>query len=482
MQYDFDFIVIGGGSGGIAAAKEAALLGARTAMLDFVKPSPHGNTWGLGGTCVNVGCIPKKLFHQAALLKHSISDAAAYGHQVPTNVTHDWATLMAAVRDYIGSLNFGYRVQVREKGIEYINAYGTFKDAHTLDCTDKKGKVRTITGKHILIAVGGRPKPLEIPGGEHAISSDDVFFLEKPPGKTLVVGASYVALECAGFLTGLGYDTSLMVRSIFLRGFDQQIAEMIGSYMAEDGTKILRNAVPQSIVKQEDGKLRVTYTIGQEKHEDVFDTVLCAVGRSPVTASLGLANVGIATDPHTGHIIVNDEERTSVDSVHAIGDCIKGGLELTPVAIMAGKLLANRLFGGDNTKMDYTKVATTVFTPLEYGAVGLSEEAAIEKFGDAVEVYHSYFQPLEFTVAHRPENQCYAKVIVNRDEGERILGMHILGPNAGEIIQGYGVAVKMGATKRDLERTVGIHPTVAEEFTVMNITKSSGVDAKKGGC
>eukprot|EP00762_Andalucia_godoyi_P006516 ANDGO_04979.mRNA.1 Thioredoxin reductase SEP1 len=487
-SFDYDLIVIGGGSGGLAAAKEAAALGAKTALLDFVKPSPHGSTWGLGGTCVNVGCIPKKLYHQAALFKKSFEDARAFGHKVPEQVEHSWQELYYAVRDHIGSLNFGYRTQLREKGVEYINAYGSFKDSHTIDCVDRKGKSKLITGKNILIAVGGRPNQLGIPGGELAISSDDIFLREESPGKTLVIGASYVALECAGFLTGLGYDTSLMVRSIFLRGFDQQIAEMIGEYMAEEGTRILRNSVPEKIEKLENGKLKVTwkrkmgdFDLGSD--EDVFDTVLAAVGRVPFTEGLQLNNAGVAFSEFSKHVIVDEHEKTSVDHIYAIGDCIKGGLELTPVAIMTGRLLARRLFAGSQQKMDYSNVATAVFTPIEYGAVGLSEEAAESKFGAAdLEVYHSYFQPLEYTVPHRPENKCYAKVVCVKSQNNRVVGMHILSPNAGEIIQGYAVGIKMGMTKDDLDRTVGIHPTVTEEFTTMAITKGSGVDARKSGC
>lgn len=487
--YDFDYVVIGGGSAGLASAKEAKKLGATVALLDFVKPSPHGTTWGLGGTCPNVGCIPKKLFHQASLLHKAAADAREFGWNVPQDIKNDWEVVRDNIQNHVGSLTFGYRTQLREKGVEYINAFGTFKDAHTIVCTDRKGKQKSITGKYIAVAIGGRPKQLDIPGWEHAVTSDDIFSLEKAPGKTLVVGASYVAMECAGFLTGLGYDTSLMVRSIFLRGFDQQMAELAADYMAEEGTKMLRNCVPTKIEKrEEDGKLRVTWKKKLGDHDlgeetDTFDTVLVAVGRTPVTGGIGLEAVGVALNEFTGHVIVNEYEQTTVDHIYALGDCIKGGLELTPVAIMAGKLLARRLFAGGKRLMQYQHVPTAVFTPLEYGCVGLSEDAAIEKFGeDDIEVYHSFFQPLEFTVPHRPENQCYAKIICRKSDDERVLGIHILSPNAGEIIQAHAVALKMGVTKAQLDETVGIHPTVGEELLSMDISKSSGDDPKRTGC
>jgi pyruvate/2-oxoglutarate dehydrogenase complex dihydrolipoamide dehydrogenase (E3) component len=239
-SYQYDLIVIGGGSGGLACSKEAALLGAKTVCLDYVKPSWQGTTWGLGGTCVNVGCIPKKLMHQAALLGEGLKDAKSYGWNVPGDITHDWAAMVGAVQDHIASLNFGYRVALREKGVVFENSLGSFVDSHTIQCVDKKGKTKTITGRRIVIAVGGRPKPLDIPGGELAISSDDLFSLSAAPGKSLVIGASYVALECAGFLVGLGYDVTVLVRSILLRGFDQQCAELIGAYMVAHGTKLVR--------------------------------------------------------------------------------------------------------------------------------------------------------------------------------------------------------------------------------------------------
>jgi len=308
-----------------------------------------------------------------------------------------------------------------------------------------------------------------------------VFKLKTDPGATLVVGASYVALECAGFLAGIGRATTVMMRSIPLRGFDQQMANMVVDYMEAHGTAFIRGAQPSKIEKLESGKLQVTFasSAGHESQQE-FDTVLFAVGRKADTVALGVHDIGIDTD-ESGKVVIDAYDRTSVSNVYAIGDMVRGGLELTPVAIAAGRRLVERLYAEGTTLMTYNDVPTTVFTPLEYGAVGLSEEAATEKFGN-VEVYHSYFTPLEWTVPHLGENACYCKMIVNADDNERVLGFHILCPNAGEITQGVAVAIQCKATKADFDRTIGIHPVIAEIMTDLHITKSSGQDPMKTGC
>lgn len=481
--YNYDLIVIGGGSGGLACAKEAAGFEKKVALLDFVKPSPLGTQWGLGGTCVNVGCIPKKLMHCAANLGEAVEDAKAYGWEA-SKTGHKWELMVEKIQEYISSLNWGYRTDLRSKKVEYLNAYGVFVDPHTVETTNRAGKKSTITARRFVIATGGRPRYPNIPGAkEFGITSDDLFSLEKAPGKTLVVGASYVALECAGFLTGLGYDTTVMARSIFLRGFDQQVAEAIGKYMQKHGTKIIRPAVPTSVEKLESGKLKVRWNHDTEgESSDEFDTVLFAVGRDAETKAIGLDKAGVETDPETGKIPAINE-RTNVPHIYAIGDILKDRLELTPVAIKAGRLLARRLYNGETTTMDYTNVPTTIFTPIEYGCCGLPEEAAIKLYGeDNIEVYHTYYRPLEWTVASRPDNACYAKIITNKNDNERVIGFHVLGIHAGEITQGFGAAIKAGITKAILDETVGIHPTSAEEFTTLSITKRSGISPEKHGC
>jgi thioredoxin/glutathione reductase (selenoprotein) len=408
-SYDYDMIVIGGGSGGLAAAKEAARLGARVAVCDFVSPTPIGTEWGLGGTCVNVGCIPKKLMHRAAQLKEALLDADAYGWGVPAQPEHDWGKMVNSVQDHIASLNFGYRTELRSANVTYINALATFDDEHTVVLTDKKGMATKATAASFVIAVGGRPKYPDIPGDrECCITSDDLFSLPKPPGRTLVVGASYVALECAGFLTALDFDTTVMMRSIPLRGFDSECAGKIVEHMKDHGTKFIQGCVPTRFERQPSGKVRATWGKGGDAPDEhgEFDTVLLAIGRYALTQQLNLDKVGVEVDPRSlkiinppdAHDTVGDSEQSTCPHIFAIGDVLEGRPELTPVAIKAGQRLAQRLFStGAGLRMDYNSVATTVFTPIEYGCVGWSEEEAEKELGaDGIDVYHSLYTPLEW--------------------------------------------------------------------------------------
>ncbi|KAM3661303.1 thioredoxin reductase 2, mitochondrial isoform 2-T2 [Ammospiza maritima maritima] len=452
---EYDLLVIGGGSGGLACAKEAAQFGKKVAVLDYVEPSPRGTSWGLGGTCVNVGCIPKKLMHQAALLGSALKDAQHYGWNIPQPVHHTWSVMAQGVQNYVKSLNWGHRVQLQEKKVKYFNIKGSFSDPHTVRGVTKAGKEVVVTADNIVIATGGRPKyPTHVAGAlEYGITSDDLFWLEKSPGKTLVVGASYVSLECAGFLTGIGLDTTVMMRSVPLRGFDQQMASLVTEHMESYGTKFLKRCFPTKVEKLESDRLQVTWKNADLDTEetDSFDTVMWAVGRAPDTKTLNLEAVGVKTNSETGKIIVDASEATSVPHIYAVGDI--------------------------------TEVPTTVFTPLEYGCVGLSEEAAVQRHGsDNIEVYHAYYKPLEFTVAERDATQCYMKMVCLREREQRILGLHFIGPNAGEVIQGFALGIKCGATYAQMMKTVGIHPTCAEEVTKLQITKRSGLDATVTGC
>ncbi|NP_001171496.1 thioredoxin reductase 1 isoform 1 [Apis mellifera] len=486
QKFMYDLIVIGGGSGGLAAAKEAVNFGAKVAVLDFVTPSPRGSTWGLGGTCVNVGCIPKKLMHQAALLGESIHDSVSYGWQLPDpkTIKNDWEALRTAVQNHVKSVNWVTRVELRTKKIEYFNALGYFKDQHTILGKLKNGEEKEFTAQNILIAVGGRPRYPDIPGAlEYGITSDDIFSLEKAPGKTLIVGAGYIGLECAGFLNGLGYDATVMVRSIVLRGFDQQMASTVAQEMERRGVHFIYEAKPSKIEKQADGRLLVHWVDkDRQTHQDTFDTVLFAIGRKPLTEELKPENIGLKLVPETAKIDAIDEQ-TNVPNVYAVGDVLHKKPELTPVAIHAGRLLARRLFGNSTEQMDYVNVATTVFSPLEYGCVGLSEEAAIAIHGnDKIEIYHAYYKPTEFFIPQKDVSNCYLKVIAFRNGDQRVLGMHFIGPNAGEVIQGFAAAIKCNLTFPKLKDTVGIHPTVAEEFTRISVTKRSGLDPKPQSC
>jgi len=488
--YDYDVVVIGGGSGGLSCSKRCAANGAKVACLDFVKPSPAGSAWGLGGTCVNVGCIPKKLMHTASIVGESIrDDAAAFGWTASARGDHDWGAMRSNVQNYVKSLNFKYRVALREAGVTYLNRLGSFSDAHTLELKDKKGNVSSVTAARFIVAVGGRPNKLGCPGGEHAVDSDDVFSLERAPGRVLCVGAGYIALECGGFLAGMGYPVTCMVRSILLRGFDRECVGKIEAHLLQHGISLDVGVTPAKIEKNADGSLTVTDSAGKAS---VYDTVLVATGRTADTAALGVANVpGAEKDVDAkGKLVAENEQLPHAPHVYAIGDVLADRPELTPVAIEAGLRLADRLFKscGGGERMDYENVATTIFTPLEYGVIGLSEEDAEATLGkENVEAYISEFSPLEHALSEARElrgaaEQAFAKVIVDKASGGKVVGFHYLGPNAGEITQGFAVAMRKGATYADFASTVGIHPTVAEEFTTISVTKSSGDSAAKGGC
>jgi thioredoxin reductase (NADPH) len=486
VKFDYDMLVIGGGSGGLACAKEAKEFGANVCLLDYVKPSPHGITWGIGGTCVNVGCIPKKLFHTSALYGSLIKDGVldAYGWKIaPEEKGYEikWEELVQNISDHIGSLNFGYKVQLRKAGITYINAYGTLTDPNTVLAVDKDGKETKITAKSIVIATGGRPSfPSDLPGVEYCISSDELFSLPHRPSSALVIGASYIALESAGLLNGLGCKTTVMVRSVLLRGFDRQMAQLIGDSLEEEGVEFIRESVPQKIVKNSStGLLDVTY-VGAKGIVSTksYDTIMCAIGRTYVDN--GLSQIGVKLS-ESGKVITDYCEMSSVKCVFAIGDINEGKPELTPVAIKAGKMLARRLFGKAFGPMDYTNIPTTVFAPIEYGTIGLSEEAAIEKYGaDQVNVYHTGFNPLEWSLPHKAG--AYCKLICTANDNDRVIGFHLFSPNAGEVTQGFALAMRLKATKADFDNVVGIHPTIAEEFTTLTFTKKEKATVVKSGC
>lgn len=492
-------------------------------------------------------CFSQKIMHYSGVLGHKLREAAALGWDLKDmheeeNKKHNWPRLVQNVGDYIKGLNFQYKKTLTDARVEYINAYAKLIDAHTVSYTDSKGNTKETTADKIILAVGGRPKYPD--GVENAstlgITSDDIFWRSKPPGKTLCVGASYISLECAGFLHELGFDVSVMVRSILLRGFDTQSAIQIGEYMERSGVRFVSHAVPTKLerLNGDDGKITVTFTqaahtngqgeqVPAGTHTEEFDTVLFATGRDACT-DIGLDKVGVRLQ--AGKVVVNEAEQTSVDNIYAIGDVILDRPELTPVAIKAGQLLAKRLYGNSTQLMDYRMIPTTVFTPIEYGSIGYSEEAAIAHFGkENIKVYGSRFGVLEgasvykdviptprssvflgqnlwsrnFALAHgqsaedvewgsyeaeeearKALNQpCLAKLICNTSDNERVVGWHYVGPDAGEITQGFGLTLKLGATKADFDNLVGIHPTSAEEFTQLTAVQSEGQEIMKtGGC
>ena len=389
--------------------------------------------------------------HYAGTLGASFDDAKALGWQVEKG-KHNWNELVETVNNHVRMLNFRYRTGLRKGDVEYINALASFVDRNTVTYKLKSKTsevIKNITAKHIVISVGGRPNiPDNVIGAkEYAISSDDIFTLKNSPGKTLCVGGSYIALECAGFLTELGYDVTVAVRSILLRGFDRQCADKIGSIMENIGTKFIYGSQPTRIIKQSDGRLMVVF----EDHtgteiSHIYDTVFYATGRLPDLPGLNLTSAGVVTDSTTGKIPVH-QETTNIPNIYAVGDVVEGKQELTPVAIKAGELLAERLFNKSNKQMNYDLVATTVFTPFEYGTIGLSEEEAIAQYGlDDIEVYLSEFTTLELAAVHRQKHSlngeeddfgpnCLSKLITVKSLDEKVVGFHFIGPNAGEITQ-----------------------------------------------
>ena len=484
--YDYDLFVIGGGSGGLSAAKEAAKLGAKVGLADFVKPTPQGTTWGLGGTCVNVGCIPKKMMHFAGQFGEFYEDEIETGWALPPQKTHNWQRMVKNVQEHIQGLNWGYKLSLVDNHVTYFNNYASFVDPHTVKLTNAQGaEVKRLTSEKFLIAVGLRPSFGGLPGAEQCcFTSDDLFSMPEIKEPVLVIGASYISLECAGFLHSLGKDVTVMVRSIFLRGFDTEMSSMVGEYMEAVGVKFLRSAYPAGFERTPSGSVLVHYTQEDASKTGEYASVLLAIGRHAVTDGINLNAAGVITNPKNKKVIVDEFERSNVPHIWAIGDCADVRLELTPVAIKAGVYLAKRLFEEGRVKMDYINVPTTVFTPLEYGCVGYSEEAAYEIYGkDDVEVYHSSFTPLEWNFLEKRKNhRSFAKLICLKSQHELIIGAHYLGPHAGEVIQGIAVAVKAGATKEVFDMTVGIHPTCAEEFTTLKVTKASGANAAKTGC
>uniref|UniRef100_A0A1A9ZSF4 Thioredoxin-disulfide reductase n=1 Tax=Glossina pallidipes TaxID=7398 RepID=A0A1A9ZSF4_GLOPL len=482
QSYDFDLICIGVGSGGLACAKEAVNLGAKVACLDFVRPTPAGTRWGIGGTCINVGCIPKKHMHQAALLGNAIEDAPHFGWNVPKNYAINWKNLVTEIQNNIKATNWLVKVEMRAKNMTYFNGIGSFIDQNTIRVRRANGTEQQITGKYILIAIGNRPVYPKIPGAlEYGITSDDLFSLSKPPGKTLCVGAGYVSMECAGFLNEFGFNVTVMARAEILSTFDHEMATIVKEYMASRGVTFLQYRLPKSVELTENKQLLVKFrNLKNENIEEqgIFDTVVWAMGRRALLDDINFSAVNITIDDH--EIVVNNFEQTSVPNIFAVGDVVKGRPKLTPVAIKAGRSVARRLFGGENCCVNYNNIPTTLFTPLEYSFVGITEEEALRRFDEnEMDVHHGYYNPIEFILSQRPTAYCYIKVITKRDESSRILGIHFIGPNAGEILQGFAVAINCGLTLDTLFSTVGVHITNAEEVTKVFITKRSGLDPSK---
>lgn len=474
-KFLYDYFVIGGGSGGLASAKKAASLGKKVGIADFVKPSPYGTSWGLGGTCVNVGCIPKKLMHFTSSVGELRKDQAEAGWEVDEETPHNWERMRESVTNHIKSLNWGYRTQMMKMGIKYYNALASLSGPNTIKLVDKNDVVTEITAEHILVAVGGRPRYLNVPGAkEHCISSDDLFWLEKAPGKSLVIGAGYIATECGGFLNGLGKEVDILYRSEILRGFDKECVDKIVGFMTHYGVNF-RKGNAYSFEKV-DGRIKVTLTceVDGKKVDSVefYDTVLMAVGRYPDLGNLGLDNLGVELNDK-GKVKVNEKWQTNVKGLYALGDIASHGLELTPVAIKEGQYLAEGLFGNRWKTIDYDTICTTIFTPMEYSVCGLTEAQAINKYGeDGVEVFYANSRPIEWQFDTSKPRTTYVKAIVHK-ENRKVVGLHYTGIHAGEVMQGYGIAMKCGLTWEEYKKTCAIHPTQSEGIVNLSQKKTS---------
>jgi glutathione reductase (NADPH) len=441
VKPDFDLFTIGGGSGGVRASRVAASYGARVAVAESGR---------FGGTCVNVGCIPKKLFAYAAHYREDFAVARGFGWNLG-EPRFDWRTLVANKDREIARLNGVYESVLAKAGANILRARATVIDAHTVEAGGER-----YTARHILVATGSWPRLPDIPGRELAITSNEAFFLDRLPRRALVVGGGYIAVEFASIFNGLGVQTTLAYRGPrLLRGFDADLGGHLAGEMRKKGVVIRLQCIP---AKLEQG-IKVTYADGAAQEVDL---VMFATGRKPNTAGLGLEGAGVRL-AGDGAVAVDRYSRSSVDSIHAIGD-VTNRLNLTPVATAEGMALAKTLFRNEPTPVDHVNVPTAVFSDPNVAAVGLSEEAARRQYGE-IDIYKTAFRALKLTLGGH-EERTFMKLVVDA-ASQRVLGAHMIGPDAGEIIQGVAIAVKLGATKAQFDATIGIHPTAAEEFVTM---------------
>ncbi|WP_017325480.1 glutathione-disulfide reductase [Synechococcus sp. PCC 7336] len=454
MSYEFDLFVLGAGSGGIASARRAAEYGATVGIAEFDR---------LGGTCVNRGCVPKKLLVYASRFPHYFEESAGYGWTAPLTSLH-WTRMVADVNAEVERLNSIYQRMLDNSKVEILRGRAQFIDPHTVAVGD-----RQVTAAKILIAVGGIPiRPSDIPGIEHALLSDDMFHLPDRPKHMVILGGGYIGCEFACILNGLGTEVTQVIRADkVLRGFDEDLRAEIQTAMQAHGIRIL-NCSQEIAIAKLDGGVRVTVTGKTERGEieqvAIADAVsLAATGRKPNLEGLGLDNT--AVEVVEGAIAVNEFSQTREPHIFAVGDCTDR-VNLTPVAIDEGRAFADTHFGGKSRQTSYDNIPTAIFTTPEAGTVGLTEQAAIAQYGEeSIQIYRSRFRPMYYTLAGKDE-QTLMKLVVHK-ETDRVLGAHMVGDSAAEIIQGVAIAVKMGANKADFDATVGIHPTSAEEFVTM---------------
>ncbi|HFI0796023.1 TPA: glutathione-disulfide reductase [Streptococcus suis] len=446
---EFDIIAIGGGSGGIATMNRAAIYGAKAAVIE-------GSN--LGGTCVNLGCVPKKIMWYGSQVAEAIHHYGPEYGFTSQDVTFDFATLQKNREAYIERSRTSYGNTFKNNGVQVINGFAKFVDAQTVEVNGE-----LIRAKHIVIATGAQPAVPNIPGSELGIVSDDVFAWEELPTSVAVIGAGYIAVEMAGLLHGLGVQTDLFVRGNRpLRNFDSYIIQALMEEMERTNLPLHTGKTPVSLEKTEDGLIQINFEDGSSH---VAQEVLWAIGRKPNVEQLNLEAAGVQLTP-SGHIAVDEYQETGVPGIYALGD-VTGEKELTPVAIKAGRLLAERLFNNKPTaKMDYTNIPTVVFSHPAIGTVGLTEEEAIAQYGqEQVKVYTSAFTSMYTALATNRQMAKFKLVTVG--ENEQVIGLHGIGYGVDEMIQGFSVAIKMGASKEEFDAVVAIHPTGSEEFVTM---------------
>jgi len=447
LSKKFDLLVIGGGSGGIAHARRAAEHGADVAVVEY---GP------LGGTCVNVGCVPKKIMWYTASQAHQFEHAVDYGFDVAVS-GHDWAAIKSRRDAYVKRLNGIYESNLDSSGVTLIEGAARFVDAHTVAVGDEQYRA-----DRIVIATGGRPIVPGIPGAELGITSDGFFALEDRPRRVLVVGSGYIAVELAGVFSGLGSQVQVVIRKdSVIRGFDAMLGEQLMEAMEKDGIEVETRVIPSLVEKTgaglvlhaEDGR-----TFGP------VDALLWAIGRAPNVNGLELDNAGVKSDDR-GFIPTDKYQQTNIEHIFALGD-VSGRAALTPVAIAAGRRLADRLYGGmDGRHLDYDLIPTVIFSHPPIGTVGMSEAAARAEYGDAVKIYNSGFTPMYYALGDKKQRSVMKLITTGKEE--RIVGCHVIGDGADEMLQGFAVAIRMGATKADFDDTVAIHPSNAEEFVTM---------------
>lgn len=448
-EIKFDLIVLGGGSGGIASAVRAASYGAKVAVVE----KAH-----LGGTCVNLGCVPKKMMFNASLITENLHRAQDYGYQIEASPL-DWQHLVARREHYIQGLRGNYLKRLEKSGIEFIQGNGHFHDKNTIQVNEK-----LLRADHIIIATGGEPLMPEMPGIEHCISSDGFFALQQQPKKVAIIGSGYIGVELAGLLQGLGSETHLFMRGQYpLARFDHLLGETLLECMKLQGIKVYVDHKAKEIILQKDGRKMIRCP--KDSLIGDFDTVIMAVGRAPRTRGLNLEAIGVALDER-GLITVDAYQNTTVAGIYAIGD-VTLAPALTPVAIAAGRKLSDRLFGNKpQAHLNYENIPSVVFSHPPVGSVGLSEQEAIAVHGqDKIKIYQTRFNPMWDALASTKIPT--AMKLVTLGPEEKIIGLHLIGYNSDEMLQGFAVAVRMGACKKDFDATVALHPTSAEEMVTM---------------